>query len=124
MKKIAALKHSNRLYVILAITLLILLPVQPALAFDPAIAMERVFTISKYILVIAAMVGILKAIGKAQVLLSLGIILVAAVIYGIAEPEALKNLGTGILNYLTLHPGAVGSGVEPTTTPAPAQGAN
>ncbi len=94
---------SNGLWFILTITLLILLPVQPAMAFEPDMAMKKIFTLAQYVLLIAALIGILKAISKAQVLLSLGLILAAAVIYGIAEPEALKNLGTGILNYLTLH---------------------
>ncbi len=114
------LRHLNNRKILLWIAsttaLYVLLPVYPALAFDPAVASNRVFSILQYVIVIAVIIGALKAISKVQILAAFLAVIAGAVIYSMVEPEMFRSIGSDILSYLSI---IGGGGAAPALDPAP-----
>lgn len=103
-------------WIVLTVMLCILFPVSPAMAFDPTVAFKQVFTIAQYVIIIAAIIGALKAISKMQILGAFFAVIAAAVIFSMVEPEVFHSLGSDILSYLSI---IGGSGADPVLNPAP-----
>lgn len=90
------------------------------MAFDPGVAFKGVFIIAQYAIIIAAIIGALKAITKTQILGAFFIVIAAAVIFSIVEPEVFRSVGSDILAYLSVLGGnGGGAAVNPSTPTVP-----